>query len=282
MKLMTYNLRFANEIDMHPWSQRRPLLVRQVADAAPAVLGTQEGLRHQLEDIRQGLPRHYAWVGHSREKGIHGEYCAVFYDTRRLEVVDVTQRWFSLTPAVPGSQSWGDCPRIMTAVTLAERASGDEFVVINTHLDQLSVQARRFAADYLLGYVQTAAEGRPTIVMGDFNTAARHSSVYQRLCQTPLVDTFEAQPQPGGDRPTFNNYLPPPSSGPRIDWILVSPDVQVETSMVDTRDFDGSFASDHLPVQATVRLARTPQLVGASTARPGHIPLPAWASPSTE
>ena len=264
MKLMTYNLRFANDRDLHSWSQRRPLLIDLVAGAAPTVLGTQEGLAHQLEDITDGLPTHYDWVGQSRASSDSDEYCAVFYDTRRLRVLDVTQRWFSTTPEVRGSLSWGACPRIMTAVTFLEHETGNELLVINTHLDHMSVPARRYAADYLVNYIRATADGRPTVLMGDFNTAARVSAVYRRLCETPLEDTFEAQPLTGVDRPTFNNYQPPPLRGHRIDWILVSPEIVVDSSWVNTSDFDGHYASDHLPVEATVRLARSLQPVGSA------------------
>lgn len=272
MKITTYNLRFANERDVHPWSERRPLMIDLIAGSAPTILGTQEGLRFQLDQIEAGLPPWYAWVGEGRSLGEQNEYCAVFYDQRRLEVLDVTQRWFSTTPEVPGSCSWGSCPRIMTAVSFRERSTGDELLVINTHLDHMSVYARRFSADYLATYVQANAKGRPTIVMGDFNTAARVSAVYRRLSETPLMDSFEV-PLSGSsaedwDRPTFNNYLPPPRSGHRIDWILVSPEVQVQSSVVNTSSFDGLYASDHLPVEAVVRLNRTLQPVGASSAVP--------------
>ncbi|MBA3528734.1 MAG: endonuclease/exonuclease/phosphatase family protein [Propionibacteriaceae bacterium] len=271
LKIMTYNLRFDNDRDLYPWSARRQLMIELIADSAPAVLGTQEGLRHQLDDISLGLPNYYAWLGNSR--GADDEYCAVFYDSRRLQVVALTERWFSATPEVAGSISWGACPRIMTAVTFRDRESGDEFLVINTHLDHMSVRARRFAADYLVSFTRIAADGRPTVVMGDFNTAARKSAVYQRLCETPLTDTFEASRTTGLDRPSFNNYQPPPAIGPRIDWVLVSPEIAVDSAQVNTRDFDGRYASDHLPVEATVRVPRSLQRVGAA-GRLGKIPLP--------
>ena len=275
MTIMTYNLRFANEVDAHPWSERRALMADLVRASAPTILGTQEGLRTQLDELSDRLPDWYAWVGDTRGVGTEDEYCAVFYDRRRLQVVDVTQRWFSTTPLVPGSLSWGACPRIMTAVTFLDRATDTELLVINTHLDHMSVHARRVAADYLTDYVRSEADGRPTIVMGDFNTAARVSAVYRRLAETPLTDTFEAHPDSDSDRPTFNNYLPPPVRGHRIDWILVSPDVFVQSSLVNTTSFDGRYASDHLPVEAHVQLARPLSRVGARAgARSGSVALP--------
>lgn len=276
MTIMTYNVRFDNERDVHQWSQRRSLMIDMISATEPTILGTQEGLRHQLDDLSDGLPDYYRWVGQGRGVDRDNEYCAVFYDSRRLEVLDVTQRWFSTTPEVPGSLNWGACPRIMTAVTFRERLTGDELLVVNTHLDHMSVHARRFSADYLHDYIRTQAHGRPTILMGDFNTAARMSAVYRRLCDTPLEDTFEATVLPGPDRPTFNNYLTPPKVGHRIDWILVSPEVKVEASRVNTSTVNGQYASDHMPVEATVRLVRTLAPVGAST-RPGRQPVRFWA-----
>jgi endonuclease/exonuclease/phosphatase family metal-dependent hydrolase len=276
---MTYNLRYASELDVHPWSQRRSLMIDLLTESAPAVLGTQEGLRHQLDEITDGLPSRYAWVGNGRGQPDSDEYCAIFFDNERFRVLDMTQRWFSTTPEVPGSLSWGACPRIMTAVTLQERRNGDELIVINTHLDHMSVYARRFSADYLVDYVLAMSAGRPTIVMGDFNTASRVSAVYRRLAETPLTDTFEIGG--GQDRPTFNNYLTPPVVGHRIDWLLVSAGIAVENCQVSTRNFDGQFPSDHLPVEATVRVPRPLQKIGA-VSRHGSIARPAWVAPAVE
>jgi len=252
MTVMTYNLRFANETDQHPWSHRRPLMTRQIADIAPAILGTQEGLKSQLDDISVGLPDHYSWVGTSRQGNTEDEYCAVFYDQRRLELVGAEQQWLSDTPDLPGSRSWGRHPRILTAVGFRNAEAG-EILVINTHFDYWSLRARRFGADQLVHYVRTHAQGRPVVVMGDFNTGAHISRAYRSLLDAPLVDVFDVAERPGPEHPTFANYHPPRRRGPRIDWLLVSPNVAVVDCAIDDRSFDGAYASDHLPVTATLR-----------------------------
>lgn len=252
LTVMTYNLRFDCAQDRYPWRERRPLVVDLVAEAAPTVLGTQEGLRHQVDDLAAGLPDWYAWVGQSRSHP-GDEYGAVFYDTRRLEVVDVVQRWLSATPETPGSVSWGTTPRVFTAVGFRERPTDSHLLVINTHLDHLSAEAREHAADQLADYVQGTAGGRPTVLLGDFNAPAHISSVARRLAETPMFDTFAAVPG-AADQATFTDYQPPPVPGARIDWILVSPDIDVMDTRVNVRNFDGRFASDHLPVEATLRI----------------------------
>lgn len=254
LSVMTYNLRFANETDPHPWSARRPLLTELLRESAPHLLGVQEGLRPQLDQIAEGLADHYTWVGQSRLGDTEDEYCAIYVDRRRFDILDVDQRWLSTTPQTPGSLSWGRHPRIVTAVSLAERDSGARLLMLNTHLDYWSLTARRFSAELLADYLDTSGGGRPVVLTGDFNTGAHISAVHRRLQQAGLVDVFDRAAHPGPDHPTFNDYQPPRTRGPRIDWIFVSAQVQVDSCGIVTRHFDGRYPSDHLPVQAALRL----------------------------
>lgn len=254
MTVLTYNLRFANETGEHPWSQRRPVMTRLLNDLAPALIGTQEGLDHQLTEITDALDRPYRRVGTSRLGTTEDEYSAVLVDEDRFDVVAVDQRWISTTPGVPGSISWGHHPRMFTAVDLVERATGAALMMVNTHLDYWSLVARRHGAAAIREHVRTHAAGRPVILTGDFNTGAHQSAAHRHLVSTPLVDVFDVAERPGPDRPSFNGHRTPLERGQRIDWVLVSPDVAVDDCRVVTRDLDGLFGSDHLPVEATVRL----------------------------
>jgi endonuclease/exonuclease/phosphatase family metal-dependent hydrolase len=51
---------------------------------------------------------------------------------------------------------------------------------------------------------------------------------------------------------TFAHYRPPRPARPRIDWIVVTPDVRVERAAINTFRHRGVWPSDHLPVQAVV------------------------------
>ena len=254
MTILTYNLRFANETDEHPWSQRRPVMTRLLDELAPALIGTQEGLDHQLTEITDTLDRPYRRVGTSRLGTTEDEYSAILVDEDRFEVGTVAQRWISTTPDVAGSISWGNHPRMFTAVDLVERSTGTPLLAVNTHLDFWSLVARRHGATAISDHLRTYADGRPVVLTGDFNTGAHQSAAYKHLISTPLVDVFDVAERPGQDRPSFNDHRPPPERGQRIDWILVSPDVTVDDCRVVTQDLDGLYGSDHLPIEATVRL----------------------------
>lgn len=64
------------------------------------VLGTQEVLHNQLEDLKQRLPE-YGVVGVGREDGKEkGEYSALWYKKNRFDLLDSGYFWLSETPEV--------------------------------------------------------------------------------------------------------------------------------------------------------------------------------------
>lgn len=69
------------------------------------------------------------------------------------------------------------------------------------------------------------------------------------------VDTWPAAAGRGPVFGTFHNYQPLVPDGPRIDWILTTPGVTIATTAINTyRTASGQFPSDHLPLQARLRL----------------------------
>jgi endonuclease/exonuclease/phosphatase family metal-dependent hydrolase len=53
---------------------------------------------------------------------------------------------------------------------------------------------------------------------------------------------------------TFPDYRAPRLDRKRIDWILTTRDIPVLEVGINTARFGGVWASDHVPVQAVVRL----------------------------
>lgn len=254
---MTFNLRCATGERVHPWPERRPVVRRLLELERPHLLGTQEGLPDQLEQLAADLPDHYASVGEGREGGGRGEAMQVFYDSRRLRPVDHGHYWLSDTPSVAGSETWGgDCPRMVTWVRLTDLVAGVDLHVLNTHLDAFSASARVRSAELILRRTADLDPGVPVLVTGDFNEpAGGQHRVYDALVTSgPLVDTWVAAASRGPAYATFHDYGPLVADGDRIDWILASPDVAVRSAGVSTFTVDGRFPSDHLPVQAVVRL----------------------------
>jgi endonuclease/exonuclease/phosphatase family metal-dependent hydrolase len=235
---------------------------------SPDLIGTQEGLYGQLRDIHEDIQqsgKKYEWIGMGREGGSRGEFMALFYDTGRLIPLEYEHFWISETPHVVGGK-WPDSgsPRMVTWVRFQKVAGGEEFYALNTHLDNVSGEARLAGARLLVQQMRNAEEplppfdtGLPCVLTGDFNVPAEmeRGGVYETLLMNgKLVDSWTAaRPDRRGEEfRTWHNYQEPTSPGARIDWILTSPSVRTTSAKINTFALDGQYPSDHFPVQATL------------------------------
>lgn len=251
LNVMSFNLRYASDAEPNSWHARRPVMAQLLLNELPAVLGTQEGLYGQLLDIAHDLPDHYDWVGLGRAGGSHDEFMAVFFDTLRLEPLEFDHHWLSATPNVVGSRSWGNnVIRMVTWIRFADRATGRQFVVVNTHFDHESENSRLRSAEFVHQRINTLK--LPVVLTGDFNAVATASPTYSLLTEG-LEDSWLAGPQTTPAYGTFHGYGPLVPDGPRIDWILTR-GVTVEAAAINTYHRDGQYPSDHLPVQALIRV----------------------------
>lgn len=234
----------------------RAALVRAALDHVDAV-GTQEGTRAHLDLLTDGTG--FAAVGRSRDGGATGEHSAILYRTARLEVLATGDFWLSPTPDVP-STGW-DAPgyrRLCTWARFRDRATGTAFAMLNAHLDHEGARARVESARLLLARVGKVAGSGPVVVTGDLN-AEPESAPLRILLDGGLVDARAASTTPPtGPETTFTELPDPdhPAPGPRrrIDYVLVGPDVGVESYAVLAARPDGHHPSDHDPVVATLRL----------------------------
>ena len=137
VRAMSFNIRYGTAQDgEHAWPNRRAHVVATIRDHAPHLLGVQEALRFQLDELLAALPR-YESFGVGRDDGRSaGEHAAILVDTARFTVRQHGTDWLSETPEVPGSTSWGNrITRIVTWALLEDRATGEPVWVYNLHLD---------------------------------------------------------------------------------------------------------------------------------------------------
>ncbi|TFB48717.1 endonuclease/exonuclease/phosphatase family protein [Cryobacterium tagatosivorans] len=261
LHVMSYNIRrrFPHLRPGSPdrWATRKRLVRRILAAEQPTLLGVQEALADQAEFVADALGPHYRWVGHGRKASGQDERCAVFYDSRRLELTAWRQHALSTTPEQPGSRSWGNLtPRVVVSADFTDTATGARLLAFNTHLDHLSWRSRLESATFILGLVRAARAAEPDaaiVVTGDFN-ANVDSAVYRRLtADGALRDAWEVAaerltPQWG----TYSNYRRRRAGAKRIDLILVGHGVTVASAGINAVRFDSSAASDHEPVQAVL------------------------------
>lgn len=261
LDVMSFNIRYgtANDGD-NRWELRRQLLFDTIRTADPDVLGVQEALGGQIGEILDALPQ-YAALGVGRDDGkTRGEYAAILYRRDAYAVSDTGTFWFSDTPDVIASKSWGNnITRICTWARLVDR-DGRAFWVFNVHLDHQSQPSRERSTALLLERILTRRlPDEPVIVTGDFNAGEQNAAITQLLRNAgtsgaPLIDTFRASHPDEKVVGTFTGFTVGQTSGDKIDYVLVTPGVEVLSAGIDRTARDGRYPSDHFPVTARVRL----------------------------
>ena len=101
LKVMTYNIRYDNPGDsINAWPNRIEKVSSLIRKYDPDIIGVQEALHHQLEDLIRVLPD-YSYTGVGRDDGKEkGEYSAVLYRKNKLEVLQQKTYWLSETPEI--------------------------------------------------------------------------------------------------------------------------------------------------------------------------------------
>ena len=100
MIIGTYNLRYANPNDTgNLWQNRLPVITSLIRFHQFDILGTQEGLRNQLDDLSKALPE-FDRYGIGRDDGnATGEHSAIFFNKNKFGLLDKGDFWLSETPA---------------------------------------------------------------------------------------------------------------------------------------------------------------------------------------
>lgn len=258
LAVMTLNMRYDNPEDgMNNWRFRRERIAGVIKAQEVDVLGTQELLSNQFNDL-SGLLTGYQGVGVGRLDGAEsGEYCAVFFRKDRFTLLDSGTFWLSETPEVVGSLGWdGACERIATWVVLRDR-DGRELFFIDTHLDHVGQVARDEGVSLLMKRIETLSGGRPVILTGDFNSEPGSSVVAHVQKDGVLRDAKAIAAQRSGTDWSFSDFGQiPEAERPLLDYIFVSGDIEAVRYEVLPDTFDGGYVSDHAPVMAVVKIAK--------------------------
>lgn len=249
--VMSSNLRCANTTDKFKrgWFYRAELIVKNLQNEAPDIIGFQEATKWQyayLSDVLEG----YASVIEYRDKELFTEGCPVFYRTDKFDLVDKGSFWLSETPEEM-SISWGSaCYRICSYVILEAKESGERFVVFNTHLDHVSDEARIKGIGVILDKIKQF-DSLPSIIMGDFN-CEENSETYKNATEKFLDAKYQT------DNPTksctyqcFGEQL----DNECIDYFMISKTgITVNSYDVITTLYDGDYPSDHFPIKISIVL----------------------------
>ncbi|GLE04806.1 hypothetical protein PINS_up013785 [Pythium insidiosum] len=269
LRLMTFNLRYGSAWDGdNSWQHRRMHVANLINRFHPVVMATQEGEEPQLAELQALLPG-YERFGKPRKPG--SEHTQIFYDTSVVELLEGDTFWLSETPHVPESWSWDtSLVRIATWCRFRLRSTGQQLVVVNTHLDHQGAVAQFEGSRTIWKVLRSVLEQHghpPLFLMGDFNVN-RGSRVYEYLTKHDdgprFSDAwFAAQHRIGRVDNTYHEWIGPaydattPAAEPlsgheHIDWIFARPALPVTVAQVVTESLNGRFPSDHYPIVADV------------------------------
>ncbi|MBT5874382.1 MAG: endonuclease/exonuclease/phosphatase family protein [Candidatus Latescibacteria bacterium] len=255
IQIMTFNIRYGDAQDgENVWTNRRELVADVIRSYGPTVVGLQEALRYQMDFLTEGLPD-YGVVGVGRDDGIRsGEHACIMYHRGRVSCLADGNFWFSDTPDLPGSKSWGNTlPRICTWARFSDLALNRCFYVFNVHWDHASQTAREKSGVLLLDQIKGRCHhDEPVVVTGDFNVESDNPA-FMRLTtdEIGLRDVLRTAYRQEGAGGTFHEFSGTEDGG-RIDAILVSPHWRIHGAHIDHLNEDGRYPSDHFPVTAEI------------------------------
>ncbi len=260
LNVMTFNIRYNTSADsLNAWPYRKDNAASQILFHEAHVIGVQEALHGQMEDLQQRLPR-FKYIGVGRDDGKEkGEYSAIFYDTTRLQSLQSKTFWLSQTPETPGSKGWdAQITRIVTWVKFRDRKTKKIFFAFNTHFDHIGKEARKESAKLLLQKVKEIAGNTPAFVTGDFNAHPDDEPIQVILdASNPLhlTDSKEISKTPHyGPIGTFNGFKDRERDDQPIDYIFVKGKWKVVKHATISQSWKGRFASDHFAVLARISL----------------------------
>lgn len=251
IRVMSSNVRCINPSDLgkKSWYYRADLLIQNIENQTPSIIGFQEVTKNQYAYLTDCLPGFDSVIEY-RDEAPNTEGCPIFYRTDCFKLIDKGSFWLSETPEKM-SKDWDSaCYRICSYVILEDIKSNQQFVVFNTHLDHVSDEARIKGIGVVLDKISQFG-GLPSMIMGDFN-AEEGSTTYNNV--TKDFDDAKYRLENPMISCTYQNFGKE-LDRPCIDYFMISKQgVEVVDYKVVTDTFDGVYSSDHFPILAEFKI----------------------------
>jgi endonuclease/exonuclease/phosphatase family metal-dependent hydrolase len=248
-ELCAYNDSILRAMSFNVWvggktAERNERVLSMVRNYFPDTVGFQEVDSTWYSTLKAGLKDQYAYVGEGRDGGTKGEANPIFYKKDLFNLIDSGTKWLSDTPNSVSKVPESSLNRIYTYALLERKSDGTRIMIVNTHFDHTSAEAREKQAAVLVKYLKTITE-YPIVLTGDFNCVSS-SSAYAKVISGGVVDSNQVTEKRVNNAATFTNYG---SSNKIIDFVFVSPNgIAVTSYQVCNEMINGDFPSDHHPV----------------------------------
>lgn len=249
VSVMSFNVRYDNPGDELVWRDRLPAIVEMITDQEPAIIGMQEPLAHQVDQLSEALDG-YSWIGVGTADGKQvGNFTPVFFRNDLFELGEHGTFWLSETPEVPSIGWDAALHRVVTWAELHPTGGGSPLTVFNTHFDHVGGTARARSAELLAERIATLVPHGPVVVTGDLNTVDLHPSL------SPLLDILSdaRSSAPVTDLTGSFNHWRTTLGLINIDFVLFR---GAEAARFETinDDYGVDYLSDHFPIVATLHL----------------------------
>ena len=207
----------------------------------------QEPLIDQIQDFLSiGI---YEWLGVSGQGTPDNDvFTPIFYNKKKLNVLDYGTFWLSETPDVV-SRGWdGKFPRICTWAKFRDIENCRSFYVFNTHLDHVGEVAKLEGSRLICRKIKEMTTEEAVFITGDMNSTPETPPIHTFLSE--FSNSREIATEKSGPAGTAHSYgkLYPPS---QIDYIFVNEYISVTKAITITKNSDPVYMSDHYPIVIT-------------------------------
>ena len=254
MKVMTFNLRSDNKLDINNrWESRKDIVKDIINKYKCDIICVQECNDKMYNDLLK-ISSDYNIVGEGRTKKFFKERTCIFV-SKKYKIKEHATYWLSKKYDKVGSSLFYSLfPRIFTTV-LIEDDQKRNIRICNTHLDCFLNIARVVQLNLLMNKLEDLnIIGTPVILMGDFN-AKPESSLIKNFTQLnykcgkfKCVCDVKPDLYNEGTRVGFEKN----KKGDYIDYIFVTDQVITKEVEIVKYNKDGKYPSDHYPVFADI------------------------------
>ena len=237
-------------------TRRASLFAQQINDSLPDSLGVQEMNSDWVEKMEKFLPQ-YGYYGVKRggdSSEDTSEMNGIFYLKNKYELLENDTFWISDTPERESRFDGAGCNRVCSYVVLQNKATGDIYAHLNTHLDNVSVEAQELGGRLICEKAADIAEkyGNIAIVItGDFNQYSDGAA-----CTVVIDNGFEnasSVKENADDTVTYNDWGRIETGKP-IDFIFVNGNFEVQDYSVATNSKVETYISDHYMITAQLKI----------------------------
>jgi endonuclease/exonuclease/phosphatase family metal-dependent hydrolase len=216
-----------------------------INEYAPDFIGMQEVQKIHVK-IYEGLMPGYKGVYYDHDRSAYG--APIFYRTDKFELLESGTQWLSDTPDKISSYPESDYIRSYVYAIFKDKATGREFVMVNTHVDYIDA-ANRLQVAKLLELTNRFKQDMPVFYTGDFNVRQTGNG-FKQMTNAGFLPSFNYIKYPDSCGSTVGSTM-----DTLIDYCFVDANRMVGTlyDVIDDHDYSAS-ASDHLPIFSEIAI----------------------------